>query len=89
MIKKTEYGNWNINDDIYDDDDILGLIMLQSIIISKRNIIFSIEECANIWHTYSNNLQASWLFFPVTPEEILSQIESDDYFISLEESAKC
>lgn len=69
-------------------DDILNLIRLQKQLLIQENTLFTLIECRDIWQRYSNDLSASWLFFPEKDEDILKQISSSDYFTSYEDYSK-
>jgi hypothetical protein len=86
MIHKTENNNFLIDDSFYDFDDIQNLFRLQKELFEKENIIATIEECINIWQTYSSDLCASWLFFP--EKNIVEMIKSSRYFTSFDEYSK-
>jgi len=77
-----------IEDDYIDLDDFENLIHLQSELFLKTKNFFDLQECYNIWQWYSWQLQASWLFFPENPKDILPQIESEYGFTSYEEISK-
>jgi len=78
-LKENEY---------YEKDHILDLYRLQRVLLEEENIIADIFECENIWQRYSNDLCASWLFFPNNDDDILRQISSSDFFTSYEDYAK-
>lgn len=75
-------------EDYYDKEDLLNLIRLQRVLLEKKDLLFSIEECANIWQNYSWDLSASWLFFPEKDYEILTHIESSHNFTDYESYSK-
>ena len=74
--------NIDIDGNLYTKEDIIDLHRLQRQLLIEKNILATIAECANIWLGYSNDLAASWLFFPKRDEDILNSIESSDYFKS-------
>lgn len=80
-----EHNGLMFEDMYYDKDDISSILKMQRILLIKKNILFSIQECINIWQKYSWDLQASWLIFPDKDEEILTDIESSDFFTSYED----
>lgn len=84
MQKISEYGNFEIDGQLYDKDDVMNLIYLQSELLLKEGLLCSIEECESIWSGYSNDLHASWLCFPENVEDYLPTIKNNDYFISFE-----
>ena len=84
MISIDEYGGCNINGDYYSEDYIFDLIRLQKALFKEESLIATLEECANIWQRYSNDICASWLFFPENDDSILDDIRSSDYFDSFE-----
>ena len=84
MIRLDEYGGCDLDNFYYSEDDILDLKRLQNVLFEKEKIVATLEECANIWQRYSNDLCASWLFFPDNDEGILSNIKSSNYFDSFE-----
>ena len=71
-----------INGNEYDEKDISDLKRLQSQLLSEEKFVFTIEQCANIWMNYSNDLSASWLYFPKKDEDILLEIKASDFFTS-------
>lgn len=84
MIKLDMYLQAYFDDDTYTKSDLLDLIRLQKQLLIEEDLLLSINECADIWQGYSNDLQASWLFFPEKDEEIINYIKSNNYFISFE-----
>ncbi len=81
MIKLNENkGLTSIDFCIYDKEDVINLLRLQKVLFEYRNIVADFQECVNIWQRYSNDLCASWLFFPDKDEDILKQIESSNFF---------
>lgn len=64
------------------------LLKIQKALFIHRNLFLTLDECGNVWQTYSWNLQASWLSVPEGLEDIVSFIESDSYFKSYESSIK-
>ena len=85
MKKLSEYNNVEIDDMIYDKEDLTNLYKLQNILLIEENLVATLEECIDIWQNYSNVLQASWLFFPDKQEDILRQIKSNVYFKGFDE----
>lgn len=83
MIVLNESNGFTHDGNLYDFEDLQNLIRMQKEILEKKRILFSIDECIEIWSVYSNRVSASWLFFP--DDNILQYIESDDRFVSLEE----
>ena len=67
-------------DAYYTKEDILNLYRLQKVLLEEKNIVADLLECANIWQRYSSDLSASWLFFPINDEDILSNISSSYLF---------
>jgi len=88
MIQLNEYKGCEIDGCYFDNEDLSNLQRLQKQLFEEENIIASIEECVNIWQTYSNDLSASWLFFPDEDKYILKYIKSSNCFSSFEEYAK-
>ena len=88
MIKLDHNKGVFIDDIYYDKEDINNLKRLQTQLFKEENIIATIEECANIWQTYSGDLCASYLFFPDDDNCILSDIKSSRKFTSFEEYSK-
>lgn len=74
--------NLEIDGNFYTPDDLMDLFRLQKQLLIEEGIFATIEDCANIWCRYSNDLSASWLFFPENDDDILKYIKSSDYFIS-------
>ena len=62
------------------------LILIQEAIHEERGILFTLDECGDIWQNYSWSLAASWLFLP-KKEDIVGFIESSDTFESFFEWA--
>lgn len=85
MIKITDNGNFTSDGDLYTKEDLINLTRLQKELYTHEKILFSIEECINIWLNYGFSLKASWLFFPDKDEEIISQIKSCNNFTSFED----
>jgi len=85
MKKLSEYNNVEIDDMIYDKEDLTNLYKLQNILLIEENLVATLEECIDIWQNYSNDLQASWLCFPSKNEDILRQIKSNVYFKGFDE----
>lgn len=83
MIILNDDNGFYHDDNLYTFEDLNNLIRMQKEILEKKRILFSLDECIDIWSVHSNRVSASWLFFP--EENILSHIESDNKFISLEE----
>ncbi|WP_026730205.1 hypothetical protein [Flavobacterium denitrificans] len=74
------------NEDYYfEKNDILNLIRLQKQLLIEENIVCDLNECANIWQRHSNDLSASWLFFPENDQSILNQIKTSSYFTNFRE----
>ena len=89
MKRISEYGNFEFADGmIYDKEDVTNLIRLQSVLLKDRGVLATIEECANIWQTHSNDVSASWLFFPENDDTILSTIEGHYNFTNYEDYSK-
>lgn len=88
MEKLNKYKNIEIDGCIYDLKDLIGLYRLQKQLLLEEGIVATLEECIEIWQTYSNNLCASWLFFPEKDESILKQIKSDYNFNNFEDYIK-
>lgn len=88
MIRLNENKGCEIDGNYFEEQDILNLSRLQKVLFEEENIVASIEECANIWQTYSNDLSASWLFFPDEDKCILQQVKSSNNFTSFEEYSK-
>ena len=88
MLKLEHNKGVFIEDMYYDKEDINNLKRLQTQLFKEENIIATIEECANIWQTYSGDLCASFLFFPDDDNCILSNIKSSRNFTSFEEYSK-
>lgn len=86
MLKLNENNGIFLNDqEYYDKGDLLNLYRLQKVLLDNENIVANLIECANMWQRYSNNLQASWLFFPENDDDILKQISSSNFFTSYED----
>ena len=85
MQKLNEYSNIEIDDMVYDKEDLIGLYRLKTQLLIEENLIATLEECVEIWQNYSNDLQASWLYFPQKDEDILRQIKSNVYFKGFDE----
>lgn len=78
--------NGLIFDDMYyDKDDLSNILRMQRVLLIKKDILFTIQECINIWQKYSWDLSASWLFFPDNDEDIIKYIESSDFFTTFED----
>jgi len=88
MIHLNEFNGCEINGAYFDNEDVQNLLRLQRQLFIEENIIASLEECNNIWQTYSSDLSASWLFFPDEDKDILDYIKSSDNFTSFEEYSK-
>lgn len=88
MKKLSEHNGIEIDGCYFSKDDISNLLRLQKQLLEEENIIASLEECINIWQAYSNDLSASWLFFPDEDKDILNHIKSNYYFTSFEEYSK-
>lgn len=69
-------------------EDLLNLIRLQKQLVIEEKIYVTLEEAYNIWTRYSNDLAASYLFFPSKDKDILVYIRSCDYFTSFEDYVK-
>ena len=82
MVKLDIYLQSDIDDNIYVKSDLLDLIRLQKQLLIEEDLLCTIEDCANIWLGYSNDLSASWLLFPKEDNDIVSSIKSNSYFIS-------
>lgn len=52
------------------------LIRIQKALVLFRDIFCTLDECGNIWQSYSWELSASWLDIPNDLEEIVKCIES-------------
>lgn len=72
-----------------DKEDVIGVLNLQMQLLIEEDVFASFDECVNMWARYSNNLAASWLIMPKSGKDILAYIKSDDFFVSLEDSARC
>lgn len=72
MVDLSKTNGIEIDGSFFDGKDLINLLRLQSQLIKIENIFFDLEECANIWQTYSSDLSASWLFFPDEDEDILT-----------------
>lgn len=83
-MEKLDFNHIIINENTLDKEDVLNLNRLQKQLLIEENIMATIEECELIWSGYSNDLHASWLFFPKDDKDILSMIKSNSYFISFE-----
>lgn len=71
------------NQDLIDQDyinDIDDLLRIQKAFFNVKKWFITLDEAAFIWQNYSSNLCASWLFVPVSDEDIIMYIELDDYF---------
>jgi len=88
MILLDEYSGCEIDGNYYSNDYLLDMFRLQTQLFKQENVIFSIEECINIWQNYSWDLQASWLDMPLVDEYIIKYIKNSDGFISLLEWSK-
>lgn len=77
-----------IDGNTFEKEDIGNLYRLQRALLVEENIVATLNECFLIWSGYSNDLAASWLFFPKENEEIISYIKNNDYFISFENYLK-
>ncbi len=82
MINLDIYLQTEIDGNIYVKNDLLDLIRLQKQLLIEENLLCTIEDCANIWLGYSNDLSASWLFFPANDKEIIPAIKCNSYFVS-------
>jgi hypothetical protein len=82
MENMSESGNFEIDGNNYTKEELLNLYRLQKQLLLKENIIATLSECANIWSNYSNDLAASWLFFPDKDEYILAAIKGSESFTS-------
>lgn len=71
---------FEIDGNFYTKDDIVNLYRLQKQLLVEENFVSALVECANIWQRYSNDLSASWLFFPKNDFDILRSIKSSDFF---------
>lgn len=85
MIKITENGNFTADGDLYTQEDLINLIRLQKELYTHEKILFSIEECINIWLNYGFSQKASWLFFPEKDSDLIPFIKSGRNFESFEE----
>ena len=72
----------------YDKIDLIDLYRLQMVLLKEQDIVVNLEECINIWQNFSNDLSASWLFFPKKDIDILRYISSSDYFTSYSDYSK-
>jgi len=63
-------------------EDVENLKRLQKELLEKEGIKATLQQCYNIWDTYSHDLAASWLFFP--ENNIVEMIKTSDYFDSFE-----
>lgn len=88
MIKITENQTIDIKNACVNKKDILDLYRLQKQLLEEENIVASLDECANIWCRYSEDLCAGWLFFPKYDKDILKHISSSDFFTSYEDYSK-
>ena len=88
MTKLSENGNIEIDDTVYDLDDIIGMIKIQTQLLIEENTLYTIEECINIWQNYSWALQASWLFVDEEGNRMLQGIRLCSGFVSFEEWSK-
>jgi len=82
MIKLDIFLQTEIDGDIYVKSDLLDLMRLQKQLLIEEDLLCTIEDCANIWLGYSNDLQASWLFFPKDDKDIIPMIKGNSYFVS-------
>jgi len=73
-----------IDGDLYSKEELLDLFRLQKQLLIEENLLATLEDCAQIWQGYSNDLAASWLFFPAKDEDIIKSIKGNNYFISFE-----
>lgn len=84
MIHLNKYGNIEIDGNIFDKQDLVGLYRLQKQLLIEENIVATLEECIEIWSGYSNDLSASWLDTPKDDESILRRIKGNSCFVSFE-----
>lgn len=85
MLKLNNYNCISLNnEDYYTKEDLIDLYRLQKVLLEEENIIADLYECINIRHKYSNDLSASWLFFPDNDVDILKFISSSNYFTNYE-----
>lgn len=84
MNKLTQYGNYEIDGNLCEAEDLLNLYRLQKQLLIEEGIVASLEECYFIWIGYSNDLHAGWLFFPSNDDDIIPSIKNNDYFVSFE-----
>ncbi len=78
----------DIDGNSFDKEDLINLLRLQKQLLIEENLFVSIEEAANIWGGYSNDLSASWLYMPKKDENILKEIKSSNFFTTFEQYAK-
>ncbi len=71
--------------DEYYIDYIFGLRRVQKALFEFRGKFFTLDQCGDIWQSYSWSLSASWLFLPDNNEDIVKQIESMYDFTNYEE----
>ncbi len=84
-IDRTDF---EIDGNYFDKEDVINLCRLQKQLVMEENLLATIEECANIWQRYSDDLSASWLFFPKNDFDILRYIKSSDFFTTFNDYAK-
>jgi len=77
----------NIDGNTYDKDDLIGLYRLQNELLVREDIVASLEECVNIWSAHSDDLAASWLFFPDNGS-LVDAIKFSEHFTSFAEYAE-
>lgn len=87
-MKKLTNDSVNIHGEDFTKQDIIDIGRLQKQLLIEENLYADFNECVMIWMGYSNDLSASWLFFPNKDEDILKQIKSSDYFTGFESYLK-
>ena len=86
MQRLSENKNIFLDEDIFlEKYNILELYRLQKILLVEQNIVASLIDCYNIWQRHSNELKASWLFFPDDDSTILIYIMDHNRFTSFED----